>query len=48
MFEDSKKALELDPTYFKAYLRNGEACVEIGKKPNYLKTDLIEEGIKHL
>lgn len=32
MFEDSTKAIELDDTYIKAFLANGEALVEIGKQ----------------
>jgi len=35
MYEDSLKATELDQTYFKAYLRLGEACVELGKASKY-------------
>jgi hypothetical protein len=33
MFDDSKTAIELDEDHFKAYLRNGEAAVELGKMP---------------
>lgn len=32
MQEDSQKAIELNPSNFKAFLRNGEACVELGKQ----------------
>lgn len=35
MYEDSLKAIELDDTYFKAFLRLGEACVELGKASKY-------------
>ena len=31
MREDAEAAIELDPSYFKAHLRLGEACVEMGK-----------------
>jgi len=31
MYEDSSKAIELAPDYFKAHLRKGEAAVELGK-----------------
>jgi len=33
MLEDSQNAIDLDPKYFKAFLRNGEAAVELGKLP---------------
>lgn len=48
MFEDSAKAIELDDTYFKAYLRNGEAAIELGKNPKHTSIDLMEKGLKNL
>jgi hypothetical protein len=48
MFEDSTRAVELCPTYFKAYLRLGEAAVELGKLPRQVDTSLIDQGIAHL
>ena len=46
MFQDSQTAMGLEPDYFKALLRNGEALVELGKSA----TDLcrIDKGIKNL
>lgn len=32
-YEDSQIAISLDTKYFKAYLRNGEACIDLGKSP---------------
>lgn len=48
MQEDAKKAVDLDPSYFKSYLRLGEAQVELGKDQNCQNCDLIDKGIKHL
>ena len=48
MYEDSSRAIELCPTYFKAYLRKGEASVELGKLPKYVDTKLIDQGIETL
>ena len=31
MYEDSLQAIELDDRNFKAYIRNGEACLELSK-----------------
>jgi hypothetical protein len=45
MLEDSQKAINLNRDYFKGYLRNGEALVEIGKGKKYLDTKLIDQGI---
>lgn len=30
--EDAQAAIDLDASYFKAHLRLGEACVEMGKQ----------------
>ena len=35
MYEDSLQATQLNPSYFKAFLRNGEASVELGKMSKY-------------
>lgn len=48
MYDDSIQAIELDDSYFKAYIKNGEACVELGKNPRHDNCDLIEKGIKRL
>ena len=48
MFDDSQKAIDLDPNYFKAYFRHGEACIELGKLAKYQNLKLIDEGIKYL
>lgn len=31
MYDDSLQVIELDPELYKGYLRNGEACIELGK-----------------
>ena len=38
----------MDDQYFKAYIKNGEACIELGKNPKHMNTDLIDKGIKRL
>lgn len=48
MYSDAEKAVELDPGYFKAHLRLGEACVEMGKSPKHQSTEMIDQGIKHI
>ena len=48
MFDDSVQSIELDDQYFKAYLRNGEACVELGKEVKFQNTQMIENGLKRL
>lgn len=48
MLEDAKRATELDPSYFKAHLRLGEAQVELGKLPKCQSLTLIDDGIKSL
>ncbi len=48
MYEDSSRAIELDKNYFKSFLRNGEACVELGKIQKCNNIDLIDKGIKQL
>ena len=48
MLEDSKKAMSLSRDYFKAYLRHGEALVEIGKSSSYNDTKLIDQGIESI
>lgn len=45
-YKDSLKAIELDDTYIKAYIVNGEALVEIGKQDN--NTAKIEKGIARM
>ncbi|CDW77754.1 u-box domain protein [Stylonychia lemnae] len=42
-YQDSLKAIELDDSYIKAYIVNGEALVELGK--NDKNTAKIEKGI---
>lgn len=48
MLDDSQQAIELDDEYFKAYLRNGEACLELGKNQHQTTTDMMEKGIKRI
>lgn len=48
MYDDSEKAIDLNDTYFKAFLRSGEAAVELGKMTKQQNLDMIEKGLKHL
>lgn len=48
MKADSEKAIELNPQYFKAFLRNGEACIELGKMSHVQDLLMIDKGIKQL
>ena len=48
MLEDGQKAVDVDPNYFKALLRLGEAQVELGKSPKYTDTEIMDVGIKNL
>ena len=48
MLDDSERALEINKDYFKAYLRKGEALVEIGKGDKHSDTKMIDEGIQYL
>jgi hypothetical protein len=46
-YDDSLIAIELDDTYIKAYIANGEALVELGKYEAE-STSRIEKGITRL
>jgi hypothetical protein len=46
MYEDSTKSIELDDTYIKAFIANGEALVELGKKDN--SCSKIDKGVARL
>jgi len=46
MYDDSIAAIEFDDTYYKAYLRNGESCLELGKNAKLNNLDLIEKGLR--
>ena len=48
MYDDSVQAIELDDSYFKAYLKNGEACIELGKNQRFQNTEMIDKGLKRL
>ena len=48
MYDDSVTAIELDDNSYKAYLKNGEACLELSKKSNHKTTDMCEKGLKRL
>lgn len=48
MKQDSDHSISINPNFFKAYLRNGEACVELGKKETVNDLQLIDKGIKQL
>ena len=45
-YEDTLRAIELDDTYIKAYMVNGEALIELGKVEE--STAKIEKGIIRL
>ena len=34
MYDDSMAAIEFEDTNYKAYIKNGEACIELGKSPH--------------
>jgi len=46
MYDDSIAAIEFDDTYYKAYLRNGEACLELAKSNKIMNMDLIDKGLR--
>ena len=46
MYHDSIAAIEFDDTYYKAYLRNGEACLELAKSNKIMNMDLIDKGLR--
>ena len=46
MYDDSIAAIEFDDTYYKAYLRNGEACLELAKNNKIMDLDLVEKGLR--
>lgn len=46
--EDCERAIALDPKYFQAYLRHGEAAIELGKLPKHNTTELVDLGIQSL
>ena len=48
MLEDSEFAINLNHEYFKAQLRHGEACVELGKVIEVQDCSLIDQGITSL
>jgi hypothetical protein len=45
-YDDTLRAIELDDTYIKAYMVNGEALIELGKQEE--STAKIEKGILRL
>ena len=48
MYDDSVTAIELDDNSYKAYLKNGEACLELSKNKNHRNTEMAEKGLKRL
>lgn len=48
MMDDCLLAIQLDETYFKAFLTMGEACVELGKSEKYTDLVMIDKGIEYL
>ena len=46
MYDDSVEAIENGDNYYKGYLKNGEACLELAKNPNHKNLDLCEKGLK--
>ena len=45
-YQDSLKAIELDDTYIKAYIINGETLIELGKHDNTLNR--IDKGLQRM
>ena len=48
MYDDAVKAVDMEPSYFKAHLRLGESLIELGKTPKYSSLDLIDRGLKSI
>ena len=48
MYDDSLNAIENDDTNFKAYIKNGEACLELCKSKHQKDCSLCEKGMKRL
>ena len=48
MYDDSVNAIEFDDGYYKAYMRNGEACLELAKSQNQKNLDMVEKGLKRM
>ena len=48
MYDDSMNAIEIDDTNYKAFIKNGEACIELGKSPHRKDTEFIEKGLRRL
>ena len=48
MYDDSVNAIEFDDGYYKAYLRNGEACLELSKSNNQKNLEMVEKGLKRM
>ena len=46
MYDDSVMAIENGDNYYKSYVKNGEACLELSKNPNHQNLDLCEKGLK--
>ena len=48
MYDDSVNAIEFDDGYYKAYMRNGEACIELSKSHNQKNLDMVDKGLKRM
>lgn len=48
MYDDSLAFIENDDTNFKAYLKNGEACLELCKNNEIMDMQLCDKGLKRL
>lgn len=46
MYDDSVQAIENGDSYYKGYIKNGEACIEMSKSNNHTNLDLCDKGIK--
>ena len=46
MYEDTNNAIEMDESYVKAYVANGEALIELGKNSTDLK--MIDKGVQRI
>ncbi len=48
MYDDSLQAIEYDDQYYKGYIKNGEACLELSKSMQHQTVELCDKGLKRL
>ena len=46
MYDDSCQAIENGDNYYKGYIKNGEACLELSKSANHMNVDLCDKGLR--